>query len=74
MHQNISADNILTGIFLLMLFLLVFYSNIIGMYPGLEPVLMLFGQFTGFIFYVLSLFCFAGVVLMGLRRMSRMQR
>ena len=71
MRQKVSIDSILMGLFAVMLFLLLFYHAIKGFYPEIDLFLMIFGQFVGLILAILYIFCFAGLVLLVIRRLYR---
>lgn len=71
MRQKVSIDSILTGLFAVLLFLLLFYHTIREFYPKLDPFLMIFGQIVGLGFMILTIFCFAGLVLLVIRRLYR---
>jgi len=71
MRQKVSMDFILTGLFAVMLFLLLFYHSIKGFYPELDPFLMIFGQVVGLVLAILLIFCSIGLVLLVIRRFYR---
>ncbi len=62
-------DAILTGLFAVLLLLLLFYDTLRRVYPGLDPLLMLFGQLAGLVFLALLVFCIAALVLLIVRRL-----
>ena len=70
MRQRVS-DLVLTGLFAVMLFLLLFYHTIREFYPEIDPFLMIFGQVVGLVLMILIIFCFAGLVLLVIRRLHR---
>lgn len=59
----------LTGLFAVMLFLLLFYHTIKEFCPELDPFIMIFGQLVGLVLALLYVFCFAGLVLLIIRRL-----
>jgi len=71
MRQKVSMDAILTGLFVAMLLLLLFYDPIRRLHPALDPLFILFGQSIGLVFLALIVFCIFGLVLMIGRRFAR---
>ena len=71
MRQKVSVDSILTGLFAVMLFLLLFYHTIKEFYPELDPFLMTFCQLVGLVLAILLIFCFIGLALLVIRRLYR---
>lgn len=69
MQRKISMDTLLTGLFVAMLPLLLFYDPIWVLHPAIEPLLMLFAQSIGLVFLVLVVFCIIGLVLLVVRRL-----
>lgn len=71
MRQKVSIDSILMGLFAVMLFLLLFYHTIKEFYPEIDLFLMIFGPLVGLVLAILYMFCFAGLVLLVIRRLYR---
>ena len=71
MRQKVPMDFILTGLFAVMLFLLLFYHTIREFYPELDPILMIFGQVVGLVLAILLIFCSIGLALLVIRRLYR---
>ena len=69
MRQKVSIDSILTGLFAVMLFLLLFYHSIKEFYPEFDPFLMIFGQVVGLVLAILLIFCSIGLALLVIRRL-----
>lgn len=59
----------LTGLFVVLLLLLLFYDPLRGFHPALDPFFMLFVQAVGLVFLVLTVFCIIGLVLLAVRRL-----
>ena len=64
MRRKISMDTLLTGLFIALLLLLLFYDPIRGLHPALDPLFMLSGQAIGLVLLALMVFCIIGLVLM----------
>lgn len=69
MRQKVSTDTILTGLFAVLLLILLFYEPLRGLHPALDPLFMLSGQAIGLVFLALMVFCIIGLVLMIGRRL-----
>jgi hypothetical protein len=69
MRQKVSMDAIVTGLFAVMLFLLLFYDPLRRLHPALDPLFMLFGRAIGLIFLTLLVFCIVGLILLVIRRL-----
>ncbi|MDN7011858.1 hypothetical protein FGW20_02120 [Methanoculleus sp. FWC-SCC3] len=69
MRRKVSMDTLLTGLFVVMLLLLLFYDPIRRLHPALDPLLMLSGQAIGLVLLALMVFCIVGLVLLVIRRL-----
>lgn len=69
MRRKISIDTILTGIFVVMLFLLFSYGTLKELHPALDRLFMVFGQAVGLVFLVLTVFCIIGLAFLIIRRL-----
>lgn len=69
MQRKISMNTLLTGLFVAMPLLLLFYDPIGGLHSALDPLLMLFGQGVGLVLLALMAFCIVGLVLLAVRRL-----
>lgn len=69
MRRKASMGAVLTGLFVAMLLLLLFYDPIRGLHPALDPLFMLFIQGVGLVFLALTIFCIIGLVLLAVRRL-----
>jgi hypothetical protein len=69
MRRKVSMDTLLTGLFVVMLLLLLFYDPIRRLHPAVDTLLMLSGQAIGLVLLALVVFCIIGLVLLAVRRL-----
>jgi hypothetical protein len=74
MRQKVSTDTILTGLFAVLLLILLFYDPIRGLHPALDPLFMVFIQGVGLVLLALMVFCIIGLVLMVIIRWSKAKK
>lgn len=69
MWRKVSMDTLLTGLFVAMLLLLLFYEPLRKFHPAVNPLLILFIQAIGLVFLALVAFCIIGMALLVGRRL-----